>query len=237
MIHSTRTPSFPANLSDYAPWVATHGLLAPYGKCQCGCNEDAPIAPRTHSSKGIIGGQPQRYVRSHHATKPQPVNERRCTKCQKIKSLSEYTLRASGVYAGKYESQCRACKNAHGAKYRASTSGIQKRNRENMREWRERNREWYRQYTSMYRAENREVHREQVKKGRAANPLREKAHSAVRYAIRRGDLSPAWAMVCEVCQEAQALEYHHHLGYAPEHWLDVKVVCLECHGAAHRVEA
>lgn len=35
--HNTLTPFFPENLDDYAPWVAKHGLLAPYGKCQCGC--------------------------------------------------------------------------------------------------------------------------------------------------------------------------------------------------------
>lgn len=63
--HSTRIPSFPANLEDYAPWVATHGLLAPYGECQCGCGQVAPLSTFTKLDKGRIKGLPVRYLPSH----------------------------------------------------------------------------------------------------------------------------------------------------------------------------
>lgn len=62
---STPTPYFPANLEDYAPWVAAHGLVAPYGKCQCGCGQDAPIASKSRQSRGIAKGKPQRYILGH----------------------------------------------------------------------------------------------------------------------------------------------------------------------------
>ena len=63
--YSTSTPYFPANLEDYAPWVAVHGLVAPYGKCQCGCGQDAPIASKHRLSRGVSKGKPQRYILGH----------------------------------------------------------------------------------------------------------------------------------------------------------------------------
>lgn len=48
-----------------APWVATYGLTAPYGKCQCGCGQDAPIAAKNRSSRDVLKGQPQRYILGH----------------------------------------------------------------------------------------------------------------------------------------------------------------------------
>ena len=37
----------------------------PLGKCQCGCGADTAIAKKTISAKGIIKGQPVRYLRGH----------------------------------------------------------------------------------------------------------------------------------------------------------------------------
>lgn len=65
MTHSTRTPSFPANLEDYAPWVAIHGLFAPYGQCQCGCGQDAPISKKVSMKDGRVKGGPYRYADGH----------------------------------------------------------------------------------------------------------------------------------------------------------------------------
>lgn len=61
------TPEFPSNITDYAPWVATHGLLAPYGKCQCGCGADAPITDQSDAKKGWGKDQPARFISQHHA--------------------------------------------------------------------------------------------------------------------------------------------------------------------------
>lgn len=66
---SNRVPNFPANLDDYAPWVAAHGLVAPYGKCQCGCGEEAPIANKTEHEYLLVEGHPKRFVYNHHLIK------------------------------------------------------------------------------------------------------------------------------------------------------------------------
>jgi len=64
---STSTPYFPANLEDYAPWVATHGLFAPYGKCQGGCGNDVARARQSRSDHGVKIGHPVRFC-SHQCT-------------------------------------------------------------------------------------------------------------------------------------------------------------------------
>jgi hypothetical protein len=63
---TNHTPFVPENLNDYAPWVATYGLRAPYGKCQCGCGNDSPISNVTRRSSGYLKGQPIRYATPGH---------------------------------------------------------------------------------------------------------------------------------------------------------------------------
>lgn len=38
--------------------------------CECGCGEPAPIATRTYPDRGLVKGQPQRYVLGHRARRP-----------------------------------------------------------------------------------------------------------------------------------------------------------------------
>lgn len=64
--NSTRSPHFPANLDDYAPWVATHGLTAPYGRCQCGCGGTALLSQGNYTSLGYVKGEPRRFLWGHH---------------------------------------------------------------------------------------------------------------------------------------------------------------------------
>lgn len=61
----TPTPYFPDNLQDYAPWVAIHGLLAPYGECQCGCGQLARVVSYARTDRGMRKGDPQRFVLGH----------------------------------------------------------------------------------------------------------------------------------------------------------------------------
>lgn len=65
MNDSTRVPRFPANLEDYALWVAEHGLLEPYGMCQCGCGQETNLAPCTDASKSWLKNHPIRYLFGH----------------------------------------------------------------------------------------------------------------------------------------------------------------------------
>lgn len=47
-----------------APWVEKYGLQAAYGKCQCGCGENAPIAKVT-ALPYRLKGEPGRFVIGH----------------------------------------------------------------------------------------------------------------------------------------------------------------------------
>lgn len=58
--------------------------------------------------------------------------------------------------------------------------------------------------------------------------LQRKAHAAISYAVSKGRLNRAATFLCVSCNN-QAHEWHHHLGYQPEHWLDVIPLCLSCH--------
>lgn len=51
-------------------WVEQYGLSAPYGKCQCGCGQDAPLAEHTEKKYGVVKGLPQRFFVHHHGRKP-----------------------------------------------------------------------------------------------------------------------------------------------------------------------
>jgi len=65
MSNHTLAPYFPKNLEDYALWVATHGLTAPYGECQCGCGLIAPTARQSHTAYGYLRYHPKRYAHGH----------------------------------------------------------------------------------------------------------------------------------------------------------------------------
>lgn len=59
----------------HAAWVGMFGLRYPYGECQCGCGQDAPIATRNDPSFGVEAGKPQRFIRGHCRTGPHPTLE------------------------------------------------------------------------------------------------------------------------------------------------------------------
>ena len=66
----------------------------------------------------------------------------------------------------------------------------------------------------------------------ASKNERQAAVDAVRYAIRRGLLAPAHTLPCFCCGKP-AERYHHHLGYARRHLLDVQALCCSCHAKTH----
>lgn len=74
MSDHTRVPYFPENLQDYAPWVAKHGLTAPYGECQCGCGGAVRIAPCDKLARDQARGHPVRFIMGH-ANRKYPLAE------------------------------------------------------------------------------------------------------------------------------------------------------------------
>lgn len=73
----------------------------------------------------------------------------------------------------------------------------------------------------------KEFRREQWRK----NPLRGKAHRAIRVAKKNGSLVPP--TTCQNCGSGGRIEGHHHMGYEEKYWLVVQWLCKACHMKAH----
>lgn len=67
-----------------------------------------------------------------------------------------------------------------------------------------------------------------TKKYRAAYPEKYKARNKVNNAVANAIIPKLENQLCMHCGK-QAKEYHHHKGYAPQHWLDVIPLCKPCH--------
>lgn len=64
------------------------------------------------------------------------------------------------------------------------------------------------------------------------HPDRTRARRRVTMAVYRGSMPSAKTLRCVSCAKP-AKEYHHYLGYAPEHWYNVIPLCLLCHRLTH----
>lgn len=73
-----------------------------------------------------------------------------------------------------------------------------------------------------------EVKRNERTAWSSQNPEKVRAHRAVHWAIRRGDLVRPGA--CEACGETKPVQAHHHDYGKP---LDVRWLCSPCHAAEH----
>lgn len=71
---------------------------------------------------------------------------------------------------------------------------------------------------------------------KANNLVKVRARAAVNNAVQEGKILPASAYPCTGCR-GRAIDYHHHLGYEPSHWLDVLPYCKRCHEATHHQQA
>lgn len=79
----------------------------------------------------------------------------------------------------------------------------------------------------------REVRRRSNREWKAANRDVVREHNRilqrVRYHVAVGHLAKT---ACKGCG-SETVQAHHHLGYAPEHELDVVLLCSRCHHEAH----
>lgn len=75
---------------------------------------------------------------------------------------------------------------------------------------------------------------QKTKRYREENPDIYQAHLAVTGAVLSGRLPKVRTQSCVECSN-QARHYHH-WSYLPEHRLDVKPLCLQCHKNAHKKE-
>jgi hypothetical protein len=166
----------------------------------------------------------------------------RCSGCMEWRPGGDFG-RDSGNSNG-LKSRCRRCHNDRAAAYRAANPG---KVRAATMAWRRENADAIKSYGKQWARENRdkvrangrrrylknkdEVLRER-KQYRDDCPEKRAAQSAVRYAIKRGELTRP--SICETCGNESDRPIHaHHESYNKEHWLDVMWLCGTCHKRHH----
>lgn len=143
-----------------------------------------------------------------------------CPNCHQNKCLCEYqksSTRKDGV-----QHWCRDCCLAYGVTYRHSEKGREVRRQHGV--------VYNKQYSKTERG--RAMRKKVSDKHRQLYPTKIKARSAIRTAVKMGKLPPARTSECVYCG-SQAVYWHHYLGYAFEHALDVIPLCKRCDYKAH----
>jgi hypothetical protein len=179
--------------------------------------------------------------------------DKRCRDCGQIKPLSEFNKAIEGKDGLRRD--CKSCQASAYKKYydkhrenliKRATQWV-KDNKDCRNEnrkrlyWKnpEKMREEARKYAASHREEtcersrqwvknNPDKHRIQTNLYNLRHPDKQKAHQRVAYAVKAGKLPKVSALDCRACG-GRASEYHHYLGYAKEHWLDVHPYCAKCH--------
>jgi len=131
---------------------------------------------------------------------------KKCSKCKETKQLSEFNK--SRQNKDGLRAFCNSCRNIYKKKYRKTKKGK----------------------VANKRYKQSEKGKASDKRFAARYPNRIKAKWAVNHAISVGKMQKASFFKCKYCP-VQAQQYHHP-SYAPEHWLDVIPVCVDCHQKA-----
>lgn len=154
------------------------------------------------------------------------IISKRCYKCKQIKPLLEFhknQTRKDG-----HANQCKTCCLKYQKKYRQTEHG---KATQKLYFQSEKGKAAKRKARIRYFKTERG--KSMLKEYRIQNPKQEKAKHAVSSAIRAGKLPRPDTLQCH-CGPEKAEQYHHHKGYAPENWLNVVPVCINCHKKIHQ---
>lgn len=139
---------------------------------------------------------------------PNSIVQKRCSCCKKTKEPDEFNRNKS--HKDGRHSQCRDCERTSGLRYYRSAKGNAVRTA----------------YAKTEKCKaSHERHAEKY-------PEKRRARNAVNNAVVAGHMPSAKTQTCQHCDN-QAELYHHHKGYATEHWLDVIALCRKCDVADH----
>lgn len=77
-------------------------VSTPYGFCQCGCGDLAPVSPFNNAAQGYVKGEPRKFIRYHAARVMTPEHRENMSKAQ-AKRMEDPARRAavSTVHTGK----------------------------------------------------------------------------------------------------------------------------------------
>lgn len=151
-----------------------------------------------------------------------------CTKCRQTKPIEEF-----GVYKRSpdgHKPRCKVCYREDNNNAYAELPDDKKVTRyEKAKQWvsshREKMTEWQRSWRRSHPEKTYQINQKYYE----SNPEIVQAHRAVAYAVNRKRIQPADSFVCSACKTKQAQDYHHYMGYAKEHRLDVIPLCRACH--------
>ena len=151
-----------------------------------------------------------------------------CSKCKIIKPLTEFHKDIRGIYG--CHSWCKQCKANHDRIYHQTDKGHQIRNDSHNKyittdKGKTAICKAYKRYNNSAKGRSRQKRAELLYTKRYPN--KRSARNAVNNAIKKDMIPAVHTLICPCGNSAQ--EYHHHLGYEPEHWLDVIPICIPCH--------
>lgn len=144
----------------------------------------------------------------------EPIITKKCSHCKEIKNVFDF-FKNKTTKDG-YQSFCKICFYTSTQKYRHTQKG---RNASIK----------YRRSIKGYINQNK-----YYIKNKKECPEKYKARKAINNATRDGKLVKPKQHKCHYCNN-QAEQYHHYLGYEPEHWFDVVPICHICHNIIHRI--
>ena len=146
---------------------------------------------------------------------------------QPLDAFGRYAKARDGLSA-----LCKTCLREYWRQYRASERGKKAISRAKAKyRHGEKNRAAQRRYRRTLKGQM--YRRLANQRFRSHHPMARRAEKLVNRAVQRGDIAPASGQVCYVCGQP-AREYHHHLGYSPEHAKDVQPMCPACHRKTER---
>ena len=159
---------------------------------------------------------------------------KKCSACKQLKDITEFGPRADAKDGRR--NQCRPCRQEHITAWyhteegKRSSVAILKRYlaTENGRELRK---QAHKRYSQTMQGRAKALRN--TRKYRDAHPNYVAVLSAVYRAVQSGRLPSPRTLPCTFCN-GPSTDYHHHLGYAKEHWLDVVPTCRRCHIHEHR---
>ena len=152
----------------------------------------------------------------------EPIITKRCSKCKQVKPTSDFYRNRSRKDGLCHE--CRQCKKL----YEHSINGKRRRRKY---EQSTNGKATHHKYGTSHKG--RVVYQRWAHIHRARYPHRERARMTVSLAVKRGTLPRTRDCICTLCGK-QAQQYHHYMGYAPDHWLDVIPLCRQCHITLHK---
>jgi hypothetical protein len=161
------------------------------------------------------------------------VITKRCSHCKQLKNITDF-YKSKNCKDG-HTNQCKICQLTY---FKSEKGKIA--HRRAIDAYQDRNRERIIKYGREYRASDHgkfvaKKYRQNTKnRSRKRSPEKTAAQNALNHAIKVGKIPHISTQICTRCGK-QAKNYHHVLGYAPKHWLDVMPVCAICHRSIHSI--